>query len=310
MRNIMMDFVKYPKIINAYKEEYVEQAKKLDTADIKWMVSEKIHGANFGVYCKDGETVRFASRNQFVGSDFFNAASVIEQLKQPAITLFKTLNLKKGDTLIVYGELFGEGVQRDIYYGEKQFVAFDVAVNKELQPFLDVIPSLRDSGFRAVSPELYETLEEALEVSPEEKSQYSPKGCIREGIVIAPSKPLYFNSGSRVIFKIVNKEFLEKVRAKSEKLSAEFTDEHKELLESVTQYVTTARVSNAVSKIGAVSQKDFGLLMKHTFEDIKQEFVDDLGFDFTEDDRWGNIKKLFNKKLADTVRKEFVKHIN
>ena len=33
--------------------------------DVKWVVTEKIHGANFSVYY-DGTTVQFAKRNSFV----------------------------------------------------------------------------------------------------------------------------------------------------------------------------------------------------------------------------------------------------
>ncbi|MBE9086095.1 RNA ligase [Tolypothrix sp. LEGE 11397] len=110
-----------------------------------WVVTEKIHGANFGI-CTDGFEVRFAKRKEFLqpGEDFFGYQSLQAKLESQAQEMFRIL---QSDTrlqkIYIYGELFGgeyphpdvtaishvQAVQTGVYYSPKiEYSAFDIVV--------------------------------------------------------------------------------------------------------------------------------------------------------------------------------------
>jgi len=124
-----------------------------------WVVTEKIHGANFGIVT-DGKTVRFAKRKEFLDSkeDFFGYQLLQKRLILQAKELFKflqvdLLNLEK---VFIYGELFGgeyphpevnpvsgvQAIQTGVYYSPNiEYCAFDIAViengNEKNKNYLD-----------------------------------------------------------------------------------------------------------------------------------------------------------------------------
>ncbi len=75
-----------------------------------WVVTEKIHGANFGIVT-DGLEVKFAKRKQFLddGEDFFGYQLLQNQLIIKTKEIFKILQVEKTSLqkIFIYGELFG-----------------------------------------------------------------------------------------------------------------------------------------------------------------------------------------------------------
>ncbi|MBD1834379.1 RNA ligase [Cyanobacteria bacterium FACHB-472] len=113
-----------------------------------WVVTEKIHGANFCIVT-DGSEVRFAKRKEFLqpDKDFFGHQSLQIKLAQQVKDIFQIIQAERPQTFIVsvYGELFGgeyphpdvaavpnvQAVQTGIYYSPKiEFCAFDIAVEE------------------------------------------------------------------------------------------------------------------------------------------------------------------------------------
>ena len=163
-----MEFHKYRKIfenIKDYKFNSV-QHKKLNKEN--WVITEKIHGSNFSIYC-DENNIKFAKRSQFlkIEDNFYNYQSIISQLSQKVMHMFKDLHTNEKynnnddiNYIIIYGELFGgwfpddvsnwkgnseridsEGrikipmeqraVQEGVYYDSTlNFIAFDIQIIK------------------------------------------------------------------------------------------------------------------------------------------------------------------------------------
>lgn len=150
-------FKKYPKIIDLESSKTAIQIaineNKL-TTDTKFVVTEKIHGANLSFWV-DTQTynIKVATRREFLNkkSDFFNYQYVLNTNREKIITVTKNVVAVMSDlsngcripkTVIVYGELCGgyfpnfkskhpltEKVQRGVYYSpENEFIAFDIKV--------------------------------------------------------------------------------------------------------------------------------------------------------------------------------------
>ena len=141
----MPTWARYPKIV---------QSTRLFAPDAsdggEWVVTEKIHGANFSLVVR-GEEVRFASRGRILdpSDDFFGFRSqgVAERLRPLARAVCKAL-IEQGiagtdASVVVYGELCGgmyphadvpavrgaASVQRGCWYSPHlTFVGFDVAL--------------------------------------------------------------------------------------------------------------------------------------------------------------------------------------
>lgn len=114
-----------------------------------WIVTEKIHGANF-CFLTDGSVIHCAKRRELLAEDedFFGHRTVLARLAEPIQALFAKLRREDGRTRLVYvyGELFGGGyphsdvpavpgvspVQTGVWYSPRiEFCAFDVGVLRE-----------------------------------------------------------------------------------------------------------------------------------------------------------------------------------
>lgn len=118
------------------------------------------------------------------------------------------------ESLIIFGEIFGPGVQ-DLTYGkEKAWRVFDIAVNGMYLPWYYVRDVCKEVGLPIVphmNPAIY-TFEELCELA-EGESVLSP-GQIKEGIVVRPMGEETWKEGDldphprRSIFKIISSEYL------------------------------------------------------------------------------------------------------
>jgi len=156
----MFKFKKYDKITNSYDGKHVRAVKmamlEQNIEDV-WIVTEKIHGANFACYVKPNEdymddtpySIQYASRNNLLSESesdaFYNFQSIKADVSEKVKELYK--NIYDGDTadvdeIIVYGELFGGSydhpdvervnqsrVQKGVMYcPDLHFKAFDIFI--------------------------------------------------------------------------------------------------------------------------------------------------------------------------------------
>ena len=136
--------VKYEKIYEDFNKWKFSKSDYSLFNKTDWVVTEKIHGANFCVHC-DGKDIKFAKRKAILpeNEDFFGYFSLIDSLKSKIIQLFiliKNAN-KKVVQISIYGELFGgeyphpevpsnpnvQAIQTGIYYSPNiEYCIFDI----------------------------------------------------------------------------------------------------------------------------------------------------------------------------------------
>ncbi|AFZ17104.1 RNA ligase family protein [Allocoleopsis franciscana] len=241
-------YVSYEKISENLNKWNLTESDYRIFKKIDWVVTEKIHGANFGIVT-DGLEVRFAKRKEFLQpeEDFFDYQSLKPQLVEQAKEIFKILQADWDDLLkvFVYGELFGgeyphpdipavphiQAVQTGIYYSPKiKYCAFDMAVemkgNLVARDYLDYDKALnlfQQVGLMGTKPLFIGRYEEALAYNPEFDSTIPallglPKLPFKnhaEGIVIKPLKSIYVETHKgkiRPILKIKIPDFSEDSR--------------------------------------------------------------------------------------------------
>lgn len=305
-----MEFHKFSSLDNTYRTNLLEKIQYEGKDDGLWMATEKIHGANFSFWC-DGTEVRVASRTQFVDGTFFNCQDVMNKYSQGVLETFNTF-YKQGDVLVIYGELFGGNIQKEVEYGEKDFKGFDVSVNGTPLEKLKAFNIIRWAGISTVPVMGTGTFVDCLALSNTFKSTLTPEGYeeenTSEGLVIEPVEPAWFNNGSRIYFKNKTESFSEKKRKPKENVIFELSDEESDLMNELLTYNTTQRVSNVISKIGVVTNKDFGRILGLTTQDLLEEFTKDTEQDpkVIAQDNWKQFLKLLQAEVGKTVRSQFL----
>ena len=149
---IAWTYLSYEKISETVNKWNLKEADYRVFKKTDWVVTEKIHGANFGIVT-DGSNVRFAKRKEFLqpNEDFFDYQSLAHQLAHQAKEIFKILQAQRKQLLrvFIYGELFGgeyphrdipaipqvQAVQTGIYYSPKiEYCGFDIAIEEKGNP--------------------------------------------------------------------------------------------------------------------------------------------------------------------------------
>lgn len=274
--------IKYPSLINHYRK------KELDKFDVtpgeRFVVTEKIHGANISIRFNRNGTVDWYSRNQKItGTNFYNAESVFEEFVENHNDI-KEYTMSHNIDLILFGELYGGNVQSGVYYGdEKKLIFFDLCVvengEEELRSpeaafsFFNLydIPSVPTLGVYSLS--------QALEYDTKFNSRLTPTGYEKdnlcEGIVI---RPLFENitshQGKHFIIKKKNNEFREK--QKKGKPKVELSDDVKYWANVFELYVHSERLQSVYSKHGKIeSDNDIGKYIKLVLDDAKEAFLEE-----------------------------------
>ncbi|QDP66567.1 MAG: putative RNA ligase 2 [Prokaryotic dsDNA virus sp.] len=302
-------FKKFNSLENAYREKFVNDCRELGASE--WVALEKIHGANFGFIVEGGEVTPF-KRSSTIGAnpetgsyEFYGCNPVVDIYKN----LVKNIELVFDQPVQIYGELYGEGVQKEIQYGPKDFIAFDIyLMDDEVFVDWDVVVKVCADYSIPTAPEIgRDTLEQLLKVSPEfdsivsKRNGYDSKA---EGLVIKQLQDeAFLRTGSRAIIKNKSKSFSEK-KQKAPKKPFKMPEEVKGIFEDFLQYLNKNRFNNVISEIGEVSQKDFGKLQGLLVKDAKEEFERDE-YEISSDD-WKLIAKSVNKEAAGVVREDWL----
>jgi len=325
-----MEFFKYSSIENSYRTREVDSIRQYFPQE-RFLVEEKIHGSNFSLYY-DGNELKCAKRSSFIGenANFFQFQKIRDENKSSLISLYQDI-CKEGEVLTVCGELAGgfynhpdvekvsgvSKVQSGVQYSPNLFFyVFDVKVNEK---FLDIHQRntlLEKHGFFYARPLFEGNLEECLKY-PNDKITTIPRllglpdieDNIMEGVVIKPIQCLRFTTGERVILKNKNERFGEKVSRHKhvEKVEEPMNEPLKKVYEESFNYVNENRLRNVISKIGQVTQKDFGLLQKEMNLDVLEEMEkDDIGLSGLDDADRKKFNKLIGRNCAMLIRGSFM----
>lgn len=302
-----MEFHKFSSLENTYRQNIVDKIVYEGKNTGMWLVTEKLHGANFSFWC-DGNEVKVASRTQFVDGTFFNCQKVINKHSDD-ILKFHNKTFPVGTVVSIYGELYGKGVQKEIEYGELRFSAFDVRVNGEPLHKVAAIAMIEQIGIK-FSPIIHSgSFEECIQINNTFRSKETPEDFegdnYAEGLVIEPFIPARFNNDNRIYLKNKSEKFTEK-KTKTAKIPTNMTmpDEVTALLNDVSEYITENRVNNVISKIGKVTNKDFakvaGLLVQDAVEDYEKDTENDLKH--MVEDHWKKFAAALNREALTVAR--------
>ncbi|MEL1245513.1 RNA ligase family protein [Flavobacterium sp. DGU11] len=280
---------------------------------LKWVVTEKVHGANFSFIYHDRK-LAFAKRKEYLSwnDDFFGFQEVVHHLEDKVLALFEQVSLDiPAGKYMLYGELFGgsyphpevaphpnvQAIQTGVYYApDINFCAFDIAIEKDgtkdYLDYEDAVAYFKSFGiFHAqvlFTGKLNEVLNFDTRINSKVPSQLGLpeiEGNLIEGVVIKPLRHLrHTESGERPILKLKNKEFDEEKKFhEAEKWSyipgvTTNTEEIGFLLEGMRGYITDNRLNSVISKIGSL---DFTNPVR--IEAIYAEYLRDVLDDFTID---------------------------
>ncbi|MEL6558219.1 MAG: RNA ligase family protein [Bacteroidota bacterium] len=290
----------------ALNDQDISQLDKL-----KWVVTEKIHGANFS-FSYDNNTLRYGKRKEYLSwaDDFFGFQLVVSQIEDQVTRLFEALSRNvKADKYIIYGELFGgryphqdvaavedvQAIQTGVYYAPGiHFCAFDIAIEdsasgrKDYLGYETAINYFEQYEVQYARPLLIGKLNEATNFNPRINSAI-PESLglppladnLIEGVVIKPyNQPLGNQMTARPIFKVKNAEFEEEKRFhEAQKWSfipnvSSKTEELSFIFDELKNYVNYNRLESAVSKIGALQFENQDRVRELTEEVLRDTIAD------------------------------------
>ena len=310
----MKEFSGYEKMPKSIKKLGLDDSDFSKLEKLKWVVTEKIHGANFSFIYEKGN-LKFAKRKDYLSweDDFFGFQIVVHSIENNIIRLFEELAaIEGGAKFIIYGELFGgkyphkevnskdniQAIQTGVYYTPKiSFCAFDIAIEHDgtdsksyLEYELAISYFEKHEVFYA-KPLFIGKFGEAMNFDtrinstiPEQLNLPQIEDNLIEGVMVKPYNQLTDKSILvRPIVKLKNPEFDEEKKFhQAEKWSyipniSSNTEDLSFILDELRNYITINRLESAISKIGALDLKN-----EKRINAIRNELTQDTMVDFNE----------------------------
>lgn len=329
------DFKKYSDIENYFNLNFISDIKEvLGNNKIKWVILEKIHGANFQVYY-DETGFHCGKRTSFLSKDinFYNYTDALpDNIENKLKEIFNDIHRP----IRLFGELFGgkyiaehnyketvkklcpKCVQKEVQYSPLNHVLFyDVCVNdiflswQEVEGFIKFYNlSANDIQFEKPLKIIEATVDDVLKENNAFESRISQvdldfehlpviENNVCEGIVIKPYEREYrTRKFDRIIIKSKNDIFSERKREKKSDRDIENIDIITSVYNSLIPYVNDNRF-NAVFSKDIWIKKDLGRFLKAYMEDVFKDAKKD-GITIPEDEK---ILKYVRKKLNTDIIK-------
>lgn len=298
---------KYPSLTNHYNAKDIKRLKECSEYDelkdgVRWVVQEKIHGANFSIkFNCDGTTQYFSRNNDITGENFYNAKDVIDDTIKSLHSILVEA-VETNTNYIIFGELFGGNIQKGVNYGnDKRILFFDCFVEENTSYFMS--PSNFD-GFAEQHKiqtvpliGIYNDFETAMEVNTEFNSYLTPKDHegdnMCEGVVIKPYHvTLYTPLGQLFYIKKKNEKFKEKQRVKQ---PVKINSEVERWKGEFEAYVNEERLQSVMSKFGDITDENqIKSYIGYVVNDAKETFLkEEPEFDETKFDK-KELKSIYN----------------
>lgn len=310
-------FNSYSSIENTYNDEFVQKIKDRGYENIKYLITEKIHGTNTQInYDCEAKTFTFGTRNRVLdeGENCYNLLTCVEPLKDSIVKLSNIIK-EFPENFGIQGEvtnviLFGEQhggfyphkdvekdkqaikVQKAVYYSQhNQWRAFDIACKIADKDYIVYIPGkffmniCKEFNIPHV-PELavVDSLTEALNYFESGESVISTDNGlpplehnVMEGVVIRPYDQDVFFGHHRLILKHKGDKFKEKWREKKPDIQEELPDIVKQAISEVSQFINENRADNVISHFGEVSNKDIGEIIAALSKDVLDDYKKEYG---------------------------------
>ena len=136
-----MEFEKYSSIENHYNKKELERTLSIcpELQNSKYVIQEKIDGCNFSVYFEkvdDDIKITYAKRTSILKDDenFYNYQNVVKKYDfSKVIEFMKNENI---NNIVLYGELYGKGILKRVYYGDEKYLAFFWVPPTPVNPYM------------------------------------------------------------------------------------------------------------------------------------------------------------------------------
>jgi len=279
-------FIRWPSIENHYRSEFIQKAVEEypDLAVCTYEITEKLHGSNVHFHFEPGEEMRVATRNRYLepGSKFYDIWNVLSKYQRMWDEI-KAYSNRHSCSIRLFGELYGQGVQKGVDYGPKKRISFFGIMERDalLSPFWLAGFAIKRGGledFLVPRVTLIEGLQAALDVDTDFPTMINPiEGNICEGVVIQPYHKVYrLSNGSTFLLKKKNEAFKEKQKAR--KTPAPVDSEVARMRAMFDEYITEARLQNVFSQWGCIEEpKQIGQYIRLVIEDALDDFLKDHG---------------------------------
>jgi Rnl2 family RNA ligase len=332
-----MEFKKYTSLENA-KQRLVNVIEDHGFANKKYVVTEKIHGANFGIHLDvEAKDLKFSRRKAFLREDesFNGYTGMITKFREGMDRV--SLMYPEVKVIRVFGEIHGGSlmgkqgdnsvrVQSQVQYSpNNEFSAFELYLDWEPQPFDVMSLALQEAGFNVVPllgvvDNIYDALAYANDgnsVVPALLGYESPEVNTKEGNVIVPAtEVLHFNNGSRVAVKDKNNSFKERDNDKPVATFVPLSEKATKVLTLINANLTENRLSNVLSKesVETLTHKDFGRIVGLLVQDALADFSDysdEVSASPKEvvGGEWPKVSRVIIKEAQDITRAYFIENI-
>lgn len=309
-----LKFIRYPSIL------YKDSAEKRDWFDEElkeeWAVTEKLHGKNMAYYYSSEEGEAIANRNGFDRSLSLNL--VLDSIKENSKSLMARFDdpNNKVDYMIVYGELYGYGIQ-GTYYKEninktKGFRIFDVAfIYKEGAKVLLPWETVYNSFW---PEELVPTLAigKLANLLKEPISEESMLGGPSEGVVYKDFSKMSWIASYADILRIKSKtKNYQEITPKYTE-PKEWHDLEERITDELGMFINQNRVNDIFSHGYTVSETSIQPVLDETLEDIitdySKYFKEKEGY-LPEDINYQRLLRRYVPEIVSYI-KEFIKERN
>jgi Rnl2 family RNA ligase len=292
----MVDFRAYSSIENSYRGKDVGRIRNEEFDKVEWVALEKVHGANFGLWIIDGKIVP-SKRSSFADGSFYSCQSVVEAMG-PLV-----LKLAEHGVTVVYGELFGGGIQKGVNYGAKRFAAFDMKIGDQFVDYDKFVELCDLVGLPRCVEIARGSFDDILAIDPAFPTKMSDCGAtdIAEGFVMKPVKNSYLRLGDRIILKKKSPGFSERTSEKTPRPPKEpLTELQQSIFDAAQAYICDERIESATSKFG---ERDFNPVLTEVLSDIYRELEKD-GLDSLDLSSYNSVRQEMCNLLAPMIRKQ------
>lgn len=334
----MIEFKKYNSIENTYRTKFINKIEQNGLGGVRYAVKEKIHGSNISMTITEN-SIKVASRSGYLEDDdsFHNYKAPLLEIREALFALHKHFISEEVPTPFIrlYGELFGGSyphkdvpkvqnsnkIQKGVFYHpDNKILFFDMMVNGRYVDN-DTFDSLCKEYSVPFIPTMFEgNLQECLEFNNVFNSTipalyglppFDENIC--EGVVIKPVVPVFLGD-SRVILKNKTQKFLEVKDKKEVKVQEDLPVEAANVLSILETHITENRLRNVLSKVGEVTDRDFGKILgmfnKDVWDEFKADELNTILLQSLEKDLQKRVSKMMNNETAKMIRTNFLNIID
>jgi Rnl2 family RNA ligase len=336
-----MTFKKWTSIENHYQNKTIDHFMMRyggELNKVMYAIFEKIDGANFSATFYPEGRWQFARRSGMIPSDetFYDYKSAFQtDDMRKFFELVSVYCMAHKRTLQFVGELYGQGIQKRIYYGPDKYWRYyavyehisgdevNLLTLGEMQTLVDNIAGSDIKSrlkimyaYNAPILKIVTGLEEALKFDININSTLTPEGYdkenLMEGIVIRPIDKDYFlglpDESSMLILKKKNPNFDDKNKVKKERVAFNVSEDLQSLYDKTIGYVNENRTADLYSKFGMIPAITFlGRFIGHYMKDVHSDIMKDYPLDF--DNLSKNDQKWLMKQFTPLIKAELMKDL-